>query len=441
MSQQPLYDRPLEEAVLYSAILHPQVADQVFDLLRVEDFGHPHLRLIAATIADRRAKGQPIDVVSVVHDLRRGSSVEQEAAAMLATTQTVSTRNPELIAGHCATIRDYALRRQLREFAGQLSTRVSDPDTTGQALLAAAETELLAIGGQLAEVVDWVHGTQWAAELLQLVETLAERKGDVLGVSTGLPTLDGLTRGLKPGELWILGGRPGMGKSALGAQLAMHAAHRGTHVALVSLEMSRDELGLRHLAGQAPVSSARLQRGYLSDIEMHYVSTAITQLGESGIHALDIASLSPLDLRSRLRRLSAQIEAPVGLVVIDYLQQLQPLPEHRRENRTVQVAGISRALKMLAREFRVAVLALCQLSRAVESRSDKRPMLSDLRESGGIEQDADVVLFIHRPAYYDATQPQDGAELILAKQRTGQSSAEIRLRWAGDYQRFTEQER
>jgi replicative DNA helicase len=265
-----------------------------------------------------------------------------------------------------------------------------------------------------------VSAEQLADELGPVIERLTEQHQAISGVPSGLADLDWLTRGWQPGDLITLGARPGSGKSAVAVQFAMRAAE-SVPVAFFSLEMSLQALGLRALTAEARVDGFRLMSGHVRDeLSLQRLGHGLAALGQRTLWFDESPRLSPLTMRSKLRRLHATA-GRIGLIVVDYLQLMDPLPEHRRENRTGQVAGISRALKILAREFAAPLLALAQLNRQLEQSSDKRPKLSDLKDSGAIEADSDLVLFLHRPELYDRDKPElEGlAELIVAKHRNG----------------------
>jgi replicative DNA helicase len=265
-----------------------------------------------------------------------------------------------------------------------------------------------------------VSAEQLADELGPVIERLTEKHQAISGVPSGVADLDWLTRGWQQGDLITLGARPSSGKTALALQFAMRAAET-TPVAFFSLEMGMQAIALRALTAEARVDSFRLLSGYVSDdVSLRRLGEGLSALGQRAFWIDESPRLSPVAVRSRLRRLLSSV-GTLGLVVVDYLQLMDPLPEHRRESRTNQVAGISRALKVIAREFAVPFMALAQLNRQLEQSSDKRPKLSDLKDSGAIEQDSDVVLFLHRPELYERDKPElEGlAELHLAKHRNG----------------------
>jgi replicative DNA helicase len=270
-------------------------------------------------------------------------------------------------------------------------------------------------------------------ENFRSIEKLVEQPGTVTGVPTGFVDLDNKTAGLQPSDLIILAARPSMGKTSLALDIARYASlHANVSTAMFSLEMSKDQLGMRMLCAEARVNSSKLRTGYLASSDWPRLSQAGERLSSAQLFIDDSPALSSLDVRARSRRLAA--EHPLGLIIIDYLQLMQS--RGKTESRQLEVSEISRGLKGLAKEINVPILALSQLSRAVESRTDKRPMLSDLRESGSIEQDADVVAFIYRDEVYNPETADTGiAEILIRKQRNG-PIGDVRLKFENQYTRF-----
>jgi len=249
------------------------------------------------------------------------------------------------------------------------------------------------------------------------IERMYERKELVTGVPTGFVDLDRLTAGLQPSDLIIIAGRPSMGKTAFALNIAQHVGITGKlGVAVFSLEMSKEQLGLRMLCSEARVDQSKVRTGYIPASAFPELAKAASRLSESRIFIDDTPALSVLELRAKARRLKREREAKLGLIVVDYLQLMRG---HNADSREQEISGISRSLKALAKELNVPVIALSQLNRQVEARADKRPMMADLRESGAIEQDADVIAFLYRPIVYDKNANEGDAEVILAKQRNG----------------------
>ena len=264
------------------------------------------------------------------------------------------------------------------------------------------------------------------------MEELARLKGGISGVPTGFFSLDNLLTGLHGGELILVGARPSMGKTSFAINMATNAIHKGKKVAVFSLEMPREQIALRMLCCDAKVNMQNVRQGRLRDEEWMKLARSLGPLSRSGIHIDDTAGITPTQMRSRCRRL--MMEEGLDLIVIDYLQLMAS--DKKAENRQLEVSEISRSLKAIALELKVPLIACAQLSRANTQRSDKKPVLSDLRDSGSIEQDADVVMFLHREAYYDhSSEETNTAEVIVAKQRNGPLGT-VRMAWNGEYTLF-----
>ena len=269
---------------------------------------------------------------------------------------------------------------------------------------------------------------------IKMVEKLYERKELVTGVPTGFKDLDKLTAGFQPSELIVVAGRPSMGKTAFSLNIAAHAAFGGTGVAIFSLEMAKEQLVLRMLCSEARIDHSKVRSGYLADREFPALVMAAGRLAETPIYIDDTPAISVLELRAKARRLVRDRERKVGLIMVDYLQLMRGMGT--APNREQEISEISRSLKALAKELTVPVIAISQLNRRVEDRGDKRPMMADLRESGAIEQDADVIAFIFRDEVYNPKSADEGiAEIIVAKQRNGPIGT-VRLAFMKEYTRF-----
>jgi replicative DNA helicase len=407
-----------EWAVLGAIVVRPAALDEIADWLAPEHFRRQHHRAIYAAALRLHLQGQPPDLVTLRDTLE--ASGELADVGMVALTRLGDGVPKSTNVEHYARIvREKALIRSLRAELRRLASEAEAEGATGAALLEQAEAAIYRLS-TTAVRTDWVSAEQLASELYPVIERLTEQHQPISGVPSGLSALDWITRGWQAGDLVVLGARPSAGKTALSLQFAMRAAE-SVPVAFFSLEMGLQPLGLRALTAEARVDGFLLQSGQVRDeLSIQRLGRGLAALSDRKLWLDESPRLSPVGLRSKLRRLIATA-GKVGLVIVDYLQLMDPLPEHRRENRANQVAGISRALKVLAREFAVPLLALAQLNRQLEQASDKRPKLSDLKDSGAIEQDADVVLFLHRPELYERDKPElEGvAELHVAKHRNG----------------------
>lgn len=340
------------------------------------------------------------------------------------------------LAHYAKIVKEKAILRALIDVSTEIAGAAYNESEDVAEQLDDAENKILAIaGGQTTGAFIPAKEVVFAA--VERVSELAKAKGGITGLSTGLATLDNVTRGLQKSDLIIVAARPAMGKTAFVLNLATHVALQGGTVAFFSLEMPREQLMHRIFCAEGQIDATRLARGELDDEEWDRLVKVADRMMKTKLYFDDTSSTTVLDIRTRARRLKA--EHGLDLIAIDYLQLIQA--PGRAENRTLAVAEMTRSLKVLARELNVPIVVLSQLSRATEGRSDKRPLLSDLRESGSIEQDADIVMFLYRDDYYNKdTEHPNEAELIIAKQRNGPIGT-VRLLWQPQYTRFKNAEK
>lgn len=362
-------------------------------------------------------KNYPADLTMIVDELRRRDQIEEvqgEAAVAALVDGVPLSTNVEYYA---AVVKDYWLRRGLI-FSGNklMSLGYDSPDKSVPEIISEAESTLLALSRDQLTSDGFIDAETWAIGGMQQVRHLMEHKTLITGLSTGFPRLDYLTRGLQPGNLVIIGGRPSMGKTSLAIQVAREAARHGS-AGVVSLEMTKGELWMRALSLESQVNLHKLLTGDIDDKVGPKVMAAGDELQRSGFFIDETAGITAEQLRSRCKRLASK--HPLNLLVIDYLQ-LMDHQQRKGESLPTAIGRTTRLLKLVAKELYIPIILLSQLSRASESRTDKRPMLSDLRESGAIEQDADMVWLVHRPEYYEQKPETAGlAELLIAKQRNG----------------------
>ena len=426
-----------EQSVLGSMLLDKEAIIRAQELLRPEDFYQDVHRVIFTSISDLFNRGDAVDLVTLAEDLARRSSLDAVGGASYLTTLANVVPTAANIEHYAHIVEEKATLRALINASSHILAKGYQPDQEIAAILDEAERSIFDISQRrqsrgyllLREVLD---------KALDHIEYLYAHKGEVTGVPTGFKDLDDLTSGLQPSDLFILAARPSMGKTQLGLNLVRFAAlEKGIPSAIFSLEMSKEQLAMRLLAAEGSIDSQRLRTGHLTDEHWQRLTAALARLSEAPILIDDTPAISLMEMRARARRMKS--EHGLGLIMVDYLQ-LMTAPGNR-ENRQQEISEISRSLKALARELKVPVLALSQLSRSVESRTDKRPLLSDLRESGSIEQDADVVAFIYRDDYYNRESEKPNiTEVILAKQRNGPVGV-VELVFLKEFGKFVSMER
>ena len=427
-----LYSLEAEEAVLGCVLINPDAYFEVVPLLKPGDFYlHKH-RWIWEAFVRLHDQRQPVDFLTVGEELERRNQLDEVGGAAFL-THLVNTVPTSLHAEAYARIvqRD-ALRRRLLEAATTVAKLAYDDSQDIGQVVNDAEAAVFAVAEQrLAKDVTPLK--QVISAYYDRIQYLIEHRGEILGVPTGFIDLDKLLGGLQKSDLIIIAGRPGAGKTGFLLNVAKHAAqtHR-KRVAIFSLEMSNEQLVQRLIAQETAIDSQRLRLGEVRDDELPLFVQAVNVLSDIPMFLDDTPALTPLQLRAKCRRLDQ--EYGLDLVVVDYLQLMQG--EGRSENRVQEVSYISRNLKALARELNVPVLTGAQLSRAVEQRTDKRPVLSDLRESGSLEQDADIVMFIHRPDMYERDSGKTNlADIIVAKHRNGPTD-DVQLVFRGALTKF-----
>jgi replicative DNA helicase len=413
-----LYNETAERAVIGAVLIRNEALDDLADVLEPDHFGREHHRRIYTAIEKLHQNGQPIDLVSLKDALERAGSLEEVGGSAYVSALTDGVPRSLNALHYGRMVREKWVLRQLHYYAQRLVAETGAPNADSARLLESAEQDIYTLSHKRDTGV-WVSGAEMVGELYDVINALQENQRLVTGIPSGFADVDDQTRGFQKGDLVLLGARPSQGKTALAMQIAMFAA-RSVNVAVFSIEMSRQPIGMRAVSALGQVDNFRLLRGFTGELDREHVSAGLSRLSQLKMFIDDSPSLSPLQVRSKLRRLAASA-GPIGLVVIDYLQLMAPLPDHRRENQNVKLEGISRALKLIAREFDAPCLVLSQLNRGLERSADKRPTLADLRGSGALEQDADVVLLLHRPEVYEPDKPelQNLAELNIAKQRNG----------------------
>lgn len=434
-----------EQAVLGGLMLINQAWDQVADRLTEEDFYRRDHQLIFRAIATLREKDQPCDAVTLGEFLETHAISEDVGGAAYVISLANSTPSAANISAYADIVREKSIMRQLIDVSQSIMDGAYEPDgRDSQLLLDEAERQVFDIrerGARHKQGFIPIQDSVKAA--FANLERLYELEGNISGLPTGFDDLDEKTAGLQKSDLVIVAGRPSMGKTAFALNIAESAAIKsGKSVAVFSMEMAAVQLVTRMISSLGRIDSHRLRTGSLKDEDWPRVSMAMNMLTETQIYIDETPSLSPTELRARARRIKRDSESrstedkPVelGLIVIDYLQLMQ-IPGSK-ENRTTEISEISRSLKALAKELDVPVIALSQLNRSLEQRPNKRPIMADLRESGAIEQDADVIMFIYRDEVYNEDSPEKGkAEIIIGKQRNG-ATGTVPLTFLGQFTKF-----
>jgi len=416
----PPHHLEAEEAVLGAMLQSQEVLTEVLDAVRADDFYRPAHRTVFETIASLDAHGQPADAVTVLAALRRQGVLDDIGGAPFLHTLLAAVPTLANTMHYTQIVARLAGLRRLIDAGSRICQLGFDAEQSIEDAADAADAILLSAARRVPTVAEGRPLATALAATLQMLDDRATTNGAISGVPTGLADLDRITGGLQPGNLIILAARPSAGKTSLGLSFARHAAVSGVPVAVFSLEMSETEVVERLLTAHSAIPLARLRAGQLSVADWARLGGVFDQLGQAPLCINDDAAATLTTIRSSCRRLARR--DALGLVVIDYLQLLRPGQGQRLENRQQEVADISRGLKLLAKELTVPVVALAQLSRAPELRADKRPQLADLRDSGQLEADADLVLFIYRGDLYatNTTTARPGkAELLIAKHRNG----------------------
>jgi len=417
-----------EQSVLGSMLIEKQAILRAMEILRPQDFYREAHQQIYRVMTDLFDHGQAVDLITVTEALRQEGLLEQVGGIPYLTTLANLVPTAANVEHYAKIVEEKAILRELIKAATEIVARGYAGKDDVDILLDQAEQAIFDVS-QRRTVQGYVALKDVLIETLERIEYVYANKDGATGVPTGFRELDQLTSGLQPSDLVILAARPSVGKTSFALNIARHAAVKDkTPVAIFSLEMSREQIAQRLLCYEAGVNGQNLRQGFLNDNDWKRLSTALGRLGEAPIFIDDTPNISIMELRTKARRI--KVEHGLGLVVVDYLQLMQA--RGRQENRQQEISEISRSLKALARELKAPVLALSQLSRAVEQRQDRRPMLSDLRESGAIEQDADVVMFLYASPEAEST---NVIELIVAKQRNGPIGS-VKLYFLKDIGRF-----
>lgn len=422
-----------EQAVLGSMLIDPDCVKNVMDQLRPEDFYLRQNREVFETIYTMFSYARPIDGITVFQEMEKAGLTDDHTRSYLAQLMEITPTSANVME-YAAIVRDKALLRSVAQAAGEITALVQEGLGEAGDILEASEQKIYAIRrGRSAQ--EMVLLRQVLPEVLDRLGEMSEHENHLPGLSTGLSAIDNKITGLNKSDLILVAARPGMGKTSLALNVALNVAKgEGKTVAVFSLEMSREQLAMRLLSSEALVENNRLRTGVLRETDWEKIASAATVLNRLDIRIDDNPLLTVADMNAKCRRLD-----DLALVVVDYLQLMNSAGGNTRsgENRQQVISDMSRMLKIMAKELNVPVICLSQLSRANEKREDKRPMLSDLRDSGAIEQDADIVMFLYRDDYYNEdSEKHNIAECIVAKNRHGETG-KVELRWMPEYTQFS----
>ena len=430
----PPHDVAAEQCVLGGMLLSKDAISDVIEVIRPSDHYRPAHQIVHEAILDLYARGEPADAITVSNELTRRAELQRIGGAPYLHTLIASVPTAANAGYYAKIVRERAILRRLVEAGTRIVQLGYAGDADADDLVDRAQAEVYAVTDRrIAE--DYHSLSEIMPAALDEIESIGSRGGVMTGVPTGFADLDALTNGLHPGQMVVIAARPAVGKSALALDFARSATIRhGLPTVLFSLEMGRNEITMRLLAAEAKVPMNLMRTGQLSDDDWGRLAKRMSEVVDAPLFIDDSPNMSLMEIRAKCRRLKQRHD--LKMVIIDYLQ-LMSSPK-RVESRQQEVSEMSRSLKLLAKELEVPVIALSQLNRGPEQRQDKKPMMSDLRESGSIEQDADVVILLHREDAYEKESPRAGeADLIVAKHRNG-PTATVTVAFQGHYSRFVD---
>ncbi len=428
---QVVADVEVEKSLLSALLLKDGVAiSDVAEDLNADDFYRPEHKLIYTALLKLNGQGTKVNILVLENELRITGELKKVTRNYLYSL-LIREHTTGRVIEYAQIIKEKALLRRLTELGRELVNKAHKDNVSIEELLESAEKQILAVAGKTTQK-GFEQISTVLSESFERINYMLNNPGKQSGVPSKLVDLDKVLNGFQKTDLILLAARPSMGKTALALNIGTNAAKEGKTIAIFSLEMSKSQLGIRLLSSASRVNSHYLNTGNISDDDLTKVVNALNELSKFEIYIDDTAGIGLLEMRSKVRRIKH--DHGLDMIIIDYLQLMQG---GRAENRQQEISEISRGLKALARELNVPILALSQLSRSVELRAEKKPQLSDLRESGSLEQDADIVMFLYRDEYYnrDDTNNQNIAELIIAKNRNGPTTS-IRLRFDKECVRF-----
>jgi len=421
-----------EQSVLGGILIEDRAITRVLDILLPQDFYREGHRKVFAAMIDLFDRNEPVDFITLTETLKKKGTLEEAGGIAYITALVDNVPTAANIQYYARIVKEKAILRGLIAASSEIITDSYDAKRDVDELLEKAESKIFEISEH--KIKQAFYPLQKiVTESVEMIQHLYNKDLESTGVPTGFRDIDDMTAGLQPADLIIVAGRPSMGKTALALNMALNAAFKHkVPVAVFSLEMSKEQLVMRMLASEARIELNRIRTGKIRADEWKKLTGAAGNLNETNIFIDDSSGLNPLEMRAKARRL--KVEANIGLVMVDYLQLMTGMG--KAERRDLEISEISRSLKAMAKELKVPVVALSQLSRAVENRENKRPILADLRESGAIEQDADVIMFIYRDEVYNPDSNDKGsAEIIIGKQRNGPTGTTV-LTFINEHTRF-----
>jgi replicative DNA helicase len=431
----PPHSIEAEKRILGSLLLVNKSFDEIAGMLIEEDFYHPQHRILYRVINNKIGKDAPIDMLTLTEQLTDLALLDEAGGESYIYDIVANTPSSGNIKAYAEIVKDRSILRKILTTSVEISSLAYNTGgKNSKDLLNEVEQKIFNISDKRSESEGMVRIADVLTTATDKIDELFQNGNSITGVPTGFPDLDAMTAGLHPGELIIIAGRPSMGKTALMMNIVESVAISAKKPVIVfSLEMSSESLAMRMLSSLGRIDQSKIRTGKLTDDDWPRLTSAVSMLAEAPLFIDDSPSLSPAEIRAKVRRVMRK-EGEIGLIVVDYLQLMQ-VPGIK-DNRTLEISEISRSLKILAKEAKVPVIAGSQLNRGLEQRQDKRPIMSDLRESGAIEQDADLIGFIYRDEVYNPDTAQKGtAEVIIGKQRNG-ATGKVKLTFLGKYSRF-----
>ena len=434
MERIPPHNEEAERSALGAVMLNKEVLLDVTEEVKPEDFYNESHREIFDAIMNLYRENTAVDMLTVCEELNRRKTLDMVGGRAYIATLTAEVPSTANAGEYAKIVSEKAMLRRLITAAEDITIKGYDDKMAAEELLDYAEGDIFRIA-QKRQRNDYAKIQDVLMKNLRIIDQAVQNKGQVIGLPTGFKQLDEKTSGLQPSDLIIVAARPGMGKTAFALNIAQQSAVKaGASVLIFSLEMSQEQLGQRLIAMQARVESEKLKKGTLDLKDWDRINFALNELNNTKIVIDDTPGISIMEMRNKCRRLKA--EQGLDLIVVDYLQLMTF--DGRADSRQQEISALSRHLKLLAREMNCPVIVLSQLSRAPELRQDKRPMLSDLRESGSIEQDADIVMFLYRDDYYNENTEKPGVcEINIAKHRSGPTDR-VDLTWVARYTKFSD---